>query len=184
MSACRDSRARSARIHPGSSLTSGRIWSWRRASRCSASVPLISRSIEDLVDPADRFDSERRFAKIGQYEELAPAVAPAGRLSDRAGSAPGIVEITKPGPRVRPLAGPKRGASIGLEDPGIAGEMPAGVLATSVAGIKEHHCWPVAIPPQPLDQIAAAVAKAKTRDRRTDPARAPSGPAPPGCRTP
>jgi len=86
---------------------------------------------EDLVDPADRFDSERRFAKIGQYEELAPAVAPAGRLSDRAGSAPGIVEITKPG------------ISIGLEGPGIAGEMPAGVLASAVAGIKEHRCWRV-----------------------------------------
>jgi hypothetical protein len=52
---------------------------------------------EDLVDPADRFDSERRFAKIGQYEELAPAVAPARRLGDRAGSTPGIVEIAKPG---------------------------------------------------------------------------------------
>ena len=46
---------------------------------------------EDLVDPADRFDSERRFAKIGQYEEFAPTVAPAGRLGDGAGSAPGIV---------------------------------------------------------------------------------------------
>ena len=43
---------------------------------------------EDLVDPADRFDSERRFAKIGQDEEFAPTVAPAGRLGDRAGSAP------------------------------------------------------------------------------------------------
>jgi hypothetical protein len=67
---------------------------------------------EDLVDAAHRFDGQRRFAEIGQYEEFASAMAPAGRLGDRAGPARGIVEIAK------------AGISIGLEDPGIAGEMP------------------------------------------------------------
>jgi hypothetical protein len=46
-------------------------------------------------------------------------MAPAGRLGDRAGPAPGIVEIAK------------TGISIGLEDAGIAGEMPVGVTTKS-----------------------------------------------------
>ena len=83
---------------------------------------------EDLVNTAHRFDSQRRFAEIGQHEEFAPAMAPAGRLGDRAGPAPGIVEIAK------------TGISIGLEDPGIAGEMPVGVLAVAVARVEEQRC--------------------------------------------
>jgi hypothetical protein len=36
------------------------------------------------------------------------------------------------------VAGPRTGASIGLEDPGIAGEMPVGVLAVAVARVEEQ----------------------------------------------
>jgi hypothetical protein len=88
---------------------------------------------EDRVDAAHRFDGQGRFAEIGELEEFATAVAPAGSLGDWAGSALRAIEIAKAGPRVRPLAGPRTGAGIGLEDPGIAGEMPVGVLAVAVA---------------------------------------------------
>jgi len=81
---------------------------------------------EDLVNAAHGFDGQRRFAEIGQHEEFAPAMAPARRLGDRAGPAPGIIEIAK------------AGISIGLEDPGIAGEMPVGVLAAAVARVEEQ----------------------------------------------
>jgi hypothetical protein len=53
-------------------------------------------------------------------------MAPARCFGDRAGSAPDIVEITKPS------------ISIGLEEPGIAGEMPIGVFAVTIAGVKEE----------------------------------------------
>ena len=62
---------------------------------------------EDLVNAAHRFDGEGRFTEIGQHEEFAPAMAPVGRLGDRAGTAPGLLEIAK------------SGMSIGLEDPAL-----------------------------------------------------------------
>ena len=86
---------------------------------------------EDRVDAAHRFDGEWRLAQISQLKEFAPGVAPAGRLSDRAGSAPGIIKIAEPG------------IGIGLQDPGIAGEMLAGVPSAAVAGVKEHRRWRV-----------------------------------------
>jgi hypothetical protein len=81
---------------------------------------------EDLVDALNRLDRQRRLAQIGLLEEVAAAVAPARRLSDRAGFAFAIVEFAKPG------------ISIGLQNPGIAGEMSGGMLAAAVARIKEH----------------------------------------------
>jgi len=93
-------------------------------------------------------------------------MAPARRLGDRAGSTPGVVEIAKPGPRVRPLAGPRTGASIGLEDPGIAGEMPARVLAAAIAGVKEHRCWRVWAGERPvIPDIKPALAKVGVHSR-------------------
>ena len=81
---------------------------------------------EDRVDPPDRLDRQRRLAQIGQLEELAPAMAPARRLGDRPRLAPAVVEIAEPG------------IGIGLEDPGIAGEMPGGMLAGAIARVEEH----------------------------------------------
>ena len=34
---------------------------------------------EDLVNAPHRFEGQRRFAEVGQHEEFAPAMAPAGR---------------------------------------------------------------------------------------------------------
>jgi hypothetical protein len=80
---------------------------------------------EDLVDAADRLDRERRFPEIGLLEEVAPAVAPARRLGDRSRLAFAVVELAEPG------------ISIGLQDAGIAGEMPGGMLAGAVARLRE-----------------------------------------------
>ena len=81
---------------------------------------------EDLVDAPNRLDRQRRLAQIGLLEEVAPAVAPASRLGDRARFAFAVVELTEPG------------ISIGLQHAGIAGEMPGGMLAGAVARVEEH----------------------------------------------
>lgn len=81
---------------------------------------------EDRVDAPNRLERQRRLAQIGLLKEVAPAVAPARRLSNRAGSAFAVVEIAEPG------------ISIGLQNAGIAGEMPGRMLAATVARIKEH----------------------------------------------
>ena len=87
---------------------------------------------EDRVDAAHRFDGQWRFAEIGEFEEFATAVAPAGSLGDWAGFALGVVEIAK------------AGIGIGLEDPGVAGEMPVRVLAVAVARVEEQRCGVIA----------------------------------------
>ena len=76
---------------------------------------------EEFIDPTDGFDGQRRLSEIAQLEELAPAMAPARRLGDRPGLAPAVVEIAEPG------------IGIGLQDAGISGEMPGGMLARAVA---------------------------------------------------
>jgi glutathione-independent formaldehyde dehydrogenase len=63
--------------------------------RCGAIDLALNR--EDRVDATDRFNGERRLAQIRQLKEFAPGVAPAGRLGDRAGSAPGIIKIARHG---------------------------------------------------------------------------------------
>ena len=83
---------------------------------------------EDRIDAANRFDRQRRLAQIGQLEELAAPVTPAGSLGDRPRLALGIVEFAEPG------------VSIGLENPRIAGEMPDGMLAVAVARVAEDRC--------------------------------------------
>jgi len=81
---------------------------------------------EDRVDAPNRFDRQRRLAQVGLLKEVAPAVAPACRLGNRAEFAFAVVEIAKPG------------IDIGLQDAGLAGEMPQGMLAGPVARVKEH----------------------------------------------
>ena len=81
---------------------------------------------EELVDAADRRDRKWRLAQIGQLEELASAMAPARRLGDRPGFAPAVIQIAEPG------------IGIGLQDAGIAGEMPGGMLAGAIARAEEH----------------------------------------------
>jgi len=81
---------------------------------------------EDRIDAADRLARQRRLAQIGQFEEVAPSMAPARGLGNRARFALSVVEIAEPG------------ISVGLEDRGIAGKMPGGVLAVPVARVEEH----------------------------------------------
>jgi len=60
-------------------------------------------------------------------------MAPARRLGDRARFALRVIEIAEPG------------IGIGLEDPGVAGEMSRGVLAAAIARIEEQRrrwVWP------------------------------------------
>jgi len=80
---------------------------------------------EDCVDTPDRLDRQRRLAQIGHLEEVAPSMAPARRLGNRPRLAPAVVEIAEPG------------ISIGLEDAGVPGKMPSGVLTVSVARVVE-----------------------------------------------
>src|SRR5689334_11273023 len=81
---------------------------------------------------------QRRLSEVGQLEELAPAMAPARRLGDRPWLAPAIVEIAEPG------------IGIGLKDTGVSGEMPGGMLASSIARVKEYRGWRVGAGKQPI----------------------------------
>ena len=69
---------------------------------------------------------ERRLARsIGQHEELAPAMAQHAASVIGPGLRPGIVELVEPG------------IGVGLQDPGVAGQMPARMLAAAVARVEE-----------------------------------------------
>src|SRR5207244_5138087 len=81
---------------------------------------------EDLVDAANRLDRQWRLPQIGQHKELAPAVGPARRFGDRAGSPLGIVEITE------------AGVGVGLQGADPAREMLARMLATPVTRGEKH----------------------------------------------
>src|SRR6476659_7943051 len=81
-------------------------------------------------------------------------MAPARRLGDWAGPAPSVIEITKPG------------ISIGLEDPGIAGEMAIGMFTAPVAGVREHRCGRVGAGERPVvPDIKPALAKVGVHSR-------------------
>ena len=80
---------------------------------------------EDRVDAPHGFDRQRRFAGVGEDEEIATAMAPAQRLGDRPRPSLGIVELAEPG------------IGVGLEDSGIAGQMPAWMLTAAVARVIE-----------------------------------------------
>lgn len=65
-------------------------------------------------------------------------MAPACGLDDRRRFALAVVELAEPG------------VSIGLENAGIVGEMPSGVLAAAIGRVEEYGCrrirpaeWPV-----------------------------------------
>src|SRR5262249_57398902 len=78
---------------------------------------------EDLVDAPNHLDGQWRLAEITQLEEVAPAMAPARRLGDRAGFAFAIVELAE------------AGIGVGLKDAGVAGQVPGGMLAGAIARI-------------------------------------------------
>ena len=86
----------------------------------------LTLDIKDCIDPPHRLDRQRRFGNIGKLEQMASAVAPACRFGDRGRLAANRIEI------VEAIIG------IGLQDPAIAGQMPARMLATAIARVVEH----------------------------------------------
>ena len=96
--------------------------------------------VEQGVDPADHFQRQgrdhcRRLAlslatgvlgQIGHDEERASGVDPAGRFEDRARRAAGLVELAV------------AAIGVGLEDPGVVGQMRLGMLAGPIARVVEH----------------------------------------------
>ena len=85
---CRESLARSKRVHSSSAATSGALLERRAASRSSAVTPLISRSMSKMASMrltassaigeigAAFLPSPRVGGDVGEFEELASGVAP------------------------------------------------------------------------------------------------------------
>jgi hypothetical protein len=91
--------------------------------------------IEDRIDPSYRLDRQRgdhrQFAAglqadVGEDEELAPGMGPAGRLEHRTWLAIRLEEAVEPG------------IGVGLQDAGEAVEMAFGMLAGAILRIEEH----------------------------------------------
>jgi len=82
--------------------------------------------IKDRVDAPHRLDGKRGMRDLGQLEQLAPAVRPTPGVGDRARLSPRLVEGVVPG------------VGVGLQDAGIAGQMPVRVLGRAVARVVEH----------------------------------------------
>src|SRR6266849_8831279 len=126
----RESFMRSARIQASNSATKGATRLCRAARRLTADSPLISRSTSKTASISlYRFERQRREhgqlaarlgGDIGEHEELAPAVRPAGGFGDGLRFAAGLVE---------PL---EAGIGIGLQDSRIAGEMAPGMLTRAI----------------------------------------------------
>jgi hypothetical protein len=107
--------------------------------RCRVALDLALDG-EDRINAPDRFqgqwrDHAGRFAlrlapgicrKIRQDEERPAGMRPTGRLDDRPRLAIGLVQLVV------------AAIGIGLEDPGIAGQMPGRMIAPAIARIVEH----------------------------------------------
>ena len=76
--------------------------------------------VEDRVDAPHRLGRERRLGELRQVEQLAPAVALAASLGHRTRSAARVVEFAEPA------------IGVGLQDAGIAGQVPLRVLAPAI----------------------------------------------------
>ena len=81
---------------------------------------------EELVDAPHRLDRDRRLARLGEVEEFAPPVRPAGRFDDRRRLARRLVELVE------------AGIGVGLHDAGLAGEMLLRMFAGAIARIIEE----------------------------------------------
>ena len=87
---------------------------------------------EDRADPADRFQCQggRRAlpgpAEVGEFEEATPGMGPAERFGDRPTHSRRRIELAE------------AAIGVGLQDPGIAGEMLLGVFAAAIARVVEE----------------------------------------------
>src|SRR5262249_19159615 len=68
----------------------------------------------------------RLRGSVGKLEQLASRMRPASRLRDH------------PGLSIRPVHRVEPGIRVGLEDPGIAGEMPLGTDARPIGRVEEY----------------------------------------------
>ena len=127
----RDSRARSARIQASSRVDQRRHVHRALPRRWAGGRPLMfALDREDRVDAAHRLEGKRREVDrvLLRADEAALAMSASSKNLRRlwlqqaasvigAGLRPGLVELAEPG------------IGIGLENPGIAGEMPGRMLA-------------------------------------------------------
>ena len=119
---------RSLGAHPALQLGDKRRDAVLPDSQALAGRGAVDRALdrEDRVDAVNRFDRQRCLPQIGELEELAPPMAPACRFGNWTRPPPGVVEIAEPG------------IGVGLEYPGITGQMPGGMLAAAIARVEEH----------------------------------------------
>jgi len=123
--------------HPGLQIGDKR----QRTGAANGEALIGGKTIDVMFDGEERIDARHRFQRqrrhgrqlaarlggdIGEHEELASGMRPAGRLDDRHRSAAGFVETVEPG------------IGIGLQNPAIAGEVTFRVIAGAVAGIEKH----------------------------------------------
>ena len=120
----RDSLARSA-PHPSLQIGDERrdAGAASREALVGGEAVDLALDVEDRVDALDRLEGERRDdgelaarlgGDVGEHEELAPRMRPAGRLGDRPAAAVGCIEPVEA--RI----------GVGLQDPAVAGRWRSG----------------------------------------------------------
>ena len=99
----------------------------RRDPDLSHGVPLFRRQavdlaldVEDRVDPAHRFDGQRRLRDIGEHEQFASSMCPTRGFGNRARLARGMIKIIE------------AGICVSLKDPHVILQMQAWMLPTSI----------------------------------------------------
>ena len=137
-SECRDSLARLVRIQICRSATSGATRSAQRALGEPFERRLavdLSFDVEDRIDALHRLERHRRDdgklaaclgGDVGEHEERASCMRPAGGLSDRPSLAARLVQSVE------------TGVAVGLQDAAIAVQVTLDVLAGAVARVEEH----------------------------------------------
>jgi len=97
--------------------------------------------VEDRIDALHRLERHRRDdgeraarlgGDVGEHEELAPCMRPAGCLGDRTSLAIRLVEPVE------------AGIAIGLQDAAIAVQVTLGMFVGAVARVEEHGGWRIA----------------------------------------
>jgi hypothetical protein len=120
------------RFCPGAQRLSDRL----RALPTFGSPTLGRRADDRLFDPVEIADAikgflgDRRAVSGMDVEELAPDMGPTSGLGDPVAGE----QFVESGPRVRPKAGPRTGATVGVDDPPEVLQMRPRVLAPRFRG--------------------------------------------------